>query len=37
MELYDLLARVVETFERLRILYIVTGSVASMAYGEPPR
>ena len=35
MELYDLLARVVETFERLRILYIVTGSVASMAYGEP--
>jgi hypothetical protein len=35
MELYDLLARVVETFERLRIPYIVTGSVASMAYGEP--
>ena len=35
MELYDLLARMVETFERLRIPYIVTGSVASMAYGEP--
>lgn len=35
MELYDLLARVVEAFERLHIPYIVTGSVASMAYGEP--
>ena len=35
MELYDLLAHVVETFERLRIPYLVTGSVASMAYGEP--
>ena len=35
MELYDLLAQVVETFERLRIPYLVTGSVASMAYGEP--
>jgi hypothetical protein len=35
MELYELLARVVETFERLRIPYLVTGSVASMAYGEP--
>lgn len=35
MELYDLLPQVVETFERLRIPYLVTGSVASMAYGEP--
>lgn len=35
MELYDLLAQVVQTFERLRIPYLVTGSVASMAYGEP--
>lgn len=35
MELYDLLAFVVQTFERLRIPYLVTGSVASMAYGEP--
>jgi hypothetical protein len=25
----------VQTFERLRIPYLVTGSVASMAYGEP--
>jgi len=35
MELYDLLAHVAATFERLRIPYLVTGSVASMAYGEP--
>ncbi|MBH0178176.1 MAG: hypothetical protein HP491_09990 [Nitrospira sp.] len=35
MELYDLLAHVVHTFERLQIPYLVTGSVASMAYGEP--
>ena len=35
MELYELLAQIVETFERLRIPYLVTGSVASMAYGEP--
>lgn len=35
MELYELLAFVVEAFERLRIPYLVTGSVASMAYGEP--
>jgi hypothetical protein len=35
MELYELLARVVETFQRLRVPYFVTGSVASMAYGEP--
>ena len=30
MELYDLLAQVVQTFERLRIPYLVTGSVASI-------
>ena len=35
MELYELLALVVETFQRLHIPYLVTGSVASMAYGEP--
>ena len=35
MELYELLERVVQTLERLRIPYLVTGSVASMAYGEP--
>lgn len=35
MELFELLARVVEAFEQLHIPYLVTGSVASMAYGEP--
>ena len=35
MELYELLALVVETFTRLGVPYLVTGSVASMAYGEP--
>jgi hypothetical protein len=35
MELYELLEQVVLTFERLQISYLVTGSVASMAYGEP--
>ncbi len=35
MELYELLHKIVETFERLKIPYLVTGSVASMAYGEP--
>lgn len=35
MELYELLQRVVETFDRLQIPYLVTGSVAAMAYGEP--
>jgi hypothetical protein len=35
MELYDLLAHVVGAFERLGIPYLVTGSVAAMAYGEP--
>lgn len=35
MELHEFLQRVVETLERLRVSYLVTGSVASMAYGEP--
>lgn len=32
---YELLEKVVEMFERLEIPYLVTGSVAAMAYGEP--
>ncbi len=32
---YELLACVVAIFERLGIPYLVTGSVAAMAYGEP--
>ncbi len=32
---YELLERIVETLERLEIPYLVTGSVAAMAYGEP--
>ena len=32
---YELLQKVVETFERLHNPYLVTGSVAAMAYGEP--
>jgi hypothetical protein len=32
---FELLKKVVETFESLDIPYLVTGSVASMAYGEP--
>ena len=35
MELFDLLKKMVDVFEMLGIPYIVTGSVASMAYGEP--
>ena len=31
----DLLRTLVEVFERLEIPYLVTGSVAAMAYGEP--
>jgi hypothetical protein len=30
---YELLEKVVEAFDRLRITYLVTGSVASMAEG----
>ena len=32
---YELLQRIVEVFELLHIRYLVTGSVAAMAYGEP--
>jgi len=32
---YELLQKIVEVFERLQIPYLVTGSVAAMAYGEP--
>jgi len=32
---FELLQKVVEVFENLRIPYLVTGSVAAMAYGEP--
>jgi len=32
---YELLAKVVAVFEQLEIQYLVTGSVAAMAYGEP--
>ncbi len=35
MGLFELLRKIVETFERLNIPYLVTGLVASMAYGEP--
>ncbi len=35
MELFDLLEKAVKTFEQLGIPYLVTGAVASIAYGEP--
>lgn len=35
MELHNLLHRLVSTLERLQIPYLITGSVAAMAYGEP--
>jgi hypothetical protein len=35
MELFELLQKIIEVFEKLSIPYLVTGSVASMAYGEP--
>ena len=35
MGLYELLHEIIETLERLHADYLVTGSVASMAYGEP--
>ena len=35
MELFELLQKIVDVFEHLHIPYLVTGSVASMAYGEP--
>ena len=34
---YELLECVVAIFERLGIPYLVTGSTAAMAYGEPRR
>ncbi|MBI5232828.1 MAG: hypothetical protein HY880_00580, partial [Deltaproteobacteria bacterium] len=35
MEQYELLRQMVRCFEMLGIRYLVTGSMASMAYGEP--
>ena len=35
MELSDLLRSVVSIFERLEVAYLVTGSMATIAYGEP--
>ena len=32
---FELLQKVVEIFERLQIPYLVTGAIASIAYGEP--
>jgi hypothetical protein len=32
---YELLEKIVDVLDRLRIQYLVTGSVAAMAYGEP--
>ena len=32
---YELLEKVVTVLDRLHIPYLVTGSVAAMAYGEP--
>ena len=35
MELFELLQKAVNVFDHLKIPYLVTGSVAAMAYGEP--
>ncbi len=35
MEQYELLLFLVECLEKLKIPYLITGSIASMAYGEP--
>lgn len=35
MELFDLLKKMIDVFEAIGIPYFVTGSVASMAWGEP--
>ena len=32
---YELLQKIIEVLDRLEISYLVTGSVAAMAYGEP--
>jgi len=35
MGLFEVLQRIVEVFEHLQIPYLVTGAMASIAYGEP--
>ena len=35
MEQHELLLFVIECFEKLKIPYLVTGAIASIAYGEP--
>jgi len=35
MGLFELLQKVVDVFEHLKIPYLITGSVAAMAFGEP--
>jgi len=35
MGLFELLQKIVEVFEGIQIPYLITGSVAAMAYGEP--
>ena len=35
MELHELLKYLIDAFEKLRIGYFITGSIASMFYGEP--
>jgi len=35
MVLFEFLQKVVEVFEHLQIQYLVTGAIASVAYGEP--
>jgi hypothetical protein len=35
MELYDLLKYLINALEKLQIKYFITGSIASMFYGEP--
>lgn len=35
MELSELLIRLAEVLENLGIRYLITGSMASIAYGEP--
>ncbi|MDN3514225.1 MAG: hypothetical protein NG747_07480 [Candidatus Brocadia sp.] len=35
MELHELLTYLIDAFEKLRIRYFITGSIASMFYGEP--
>ena len=35
MEQHELLLHVVNSFEQLNIPYLITGSIGSIAYGEP--